>query len=130
MGGGGMKSEEGGADQKRMQKNVKNLEQEISRLEIFQTDGELNVTDGMDISYVVTTDGKENKIWTRRGEAKATANWTDTTLVVETKVGKQKQGQVRHFSLSEDGSELTVLLKRPKGPEGDTKTIKLIYRQK
>ena len=46
--GGSMNGEESSAGQKRMQENAKDLEQEVSRLEIFQTGSELNVTDAIE----------------------------------------------------------------------------------
>ncbi len=127
--GGGMKSKSGGANQERMMRNMKDLEKEISQLEIFQTGDEFNVTDGMDISHMVFTDGRENTIWTRQGKAKAIAEWHGQTLKIQINANSKKQGQVRHYTLSKDGTKLTVLYKKAMGPGGELRTISLVYRR-
>ena len=128
-GQGGMNQQPSGADQKRMQKTMEDMEKELSRLEIFQTGHELNVTDGMDMTRLIFTDGRDNTIWTRQGEAQATTEWIGRTLKIQINSENQKQGQVRHYTLSEDGSKLVVLLKKSMGKGGEPKTIRLVYRK-
>jgi len=127
--GKSMNNEPGLSVQKRMQKNMNNLQREIARLEIFQTGHEFNVTDGMDMTRLLYTDGRDNTGWTRHGKALATAEWTGKTLKVQVHGKDKKQGQVRHYTVSEGGSKLTVLLKKSLRPGGEPRTIRLIYRR-
>jgi len=126
---GGMNNDSGGADRERMMKMMQDLEKEISQLEIFQTGHEFNVTDGMDMTRLIFTDGRDNTIWTRQGEANATGSWNGRTLKIQVNGGGKKQGQVRHYTISEDGLKLTVLFKKSMGPRGEPKTIRLVYRK-
>ncbi len=131
--GGGMGGNIGGGApsgiQERMMRNMKDLEKEISRLEIFQTEHEFNVTDGMEMTRLIFTDGRDNKVWTRQGEAIAKGDWQNNTLKIEIQSAGKKQGQVRHYTLSEDGNKLTVLFKKSMGPSGEPKTLRLVYRR-
>jgi len=59
------------------------LQQELSHIEIFHDGNELDITNGLDISCLLFTDGRTMTIWTQHGEAIATAIRKGQTLVVQ-----------------------------------------------
>ena len=107
-GGGGSRgdSEERQAKaQERMDRALK----EYSHLEIYHAGIELNVTNGLDISHLLYTDGNEMTIWTQRGEAKATATWREDILVVEWKTRQDTVSRIREYTLGSEGRILTMI---------------------
>jgi len=129
-GGGGRGSHAGGSGQQpsvQDQQRAVRMQQELSRLEIFQDGIELNVTNGMDISRLLYTDGRTMNIWTQRGEAQAIATWEDRTLTVQWKTRTETMSRLRRYSLSDNGLQLTVTEKR-RLPKGDKyREMTLIY---
>ncbi len=103
-GGGGDSS----ANNPQAQKRAEEMKQQYSRLEIFQDGDELNVTNGLDITRLLYTDGRTNTIWTQRGEAAATAIWEGSTLVIRWKTRQETLARVRYYSLDEEKKRLTV----------------------
>jgi len=102
----------------------------IARLEIFHDDLEFNLTDGLDISRLLYTDGRESTVWTEQGEMKATAIWQGETLVVTWQGGRGGDRTTR-LSLAENGQLL--LVREQMNPRGQdrTVTLDLVYdRQK
>lgn len=104
-------------DQERLNRAL----EEYSRLEIFHDGIELNVTNGLDITRLLYTDGREMSIWTQRGEAKATATWQDQMLMVEWKSDQDKLSRLRKYTLSDEGQKLTLL--ETLHPPGQDKAI-------
>lgn len=108
-------------------KRAEQIRQENAHLEIFQDGAELNITNGLDISQLLRTDGSPVTIWTERGEAQATALWEGPTLVVSFEMEKDRPRLVRRFHISEDGQTLTVTEERPlPGKEGKA-LLRLVY---
>jgi hypothetical protein len=110
-GGGGMGGQPGGGQSgpnPQAQKRAEEMKQQYSRLEIFQDGLELNVTDGLDITRLLHTDGRTENIWTQRGEATATANWEKDELVIQWKTRQDSKSRTRKYQLSEDGTRLNV----------------------
>ncbi len=137
-GGGGRNPDEGGHDvgnlsgsdkdqAEQMKKHAQEFQQQFSTLEIYQDGIELNVTNGLDITRLLYTDGRTQTIWTQRGEATATATWQDHTLVVHWRTEKDPTGRTRRYQLQEDGKRLNVteVLRLP--GQKDTVSISLIY---
>jgi hypothetical protein len=126
-GGGGQGG--GGAQQPSAQDQQKTnrLENELSRLEIFQEGIEMNVTNGLDISRLLFTDNRTMTIWTQRGEAKANAHWDGSTLIVQWKTSQDTMSRIRRYTLSDSGFRLTVTEKR-RQPESDKyREMTLVY---
>ncbi len=122
-GGGGGGQQPSVKDQQRAAR----MQQEMSRLEVFHDGIEMNVTNGLDISRLLFVDGRTMSIWTQRGEAKATAQWTGQTLVVQWKSAQDTMSRLRRYTLSNDGQQLTVTEKR-RMPQGDKyREMKLVY---
>ena len=122
----------GGAQQSSAQDQQKNqrLENELSRLEIFQDGIEMNVTNGLDISRLLFTDNRTMTIWTQRGEAKANAHWDGSTLIVQWKTGQDAMSCIRRYTLSDSGFRLTVTEKL-RQPESDKyREMTLVYDKK
>lgn len=106
-GGGGNQGdneERQAQDQERMERALK----EYSYLEIFHDGIELNVTNGLDISRLLYTDGSEMTIWTQRGEAKAKATWRKDILVVEWITRQDTVSRIREYTLGPEGRTLTM----------------------
>lgn len=80
-----------------------------SRLVIFHAGPEFGVTDAMDISQTVTTDGRKCERWTHRGQVFETAAVEDGRIVVRS-TGQDGQVRTTSYELNADASELTVLL--------------------
>ncbi len=80
-----------------------------SRLVIFHQGPEFGVTDAMDISQTVTTDGRKSERWTHRGQVFETASVEDGRIVVRS-TGQDGQVRTTSYELGADGNELTVLL--------------------
>ncbi len=124
--GGQPGGEQSGSDSQ-AQKHAEEMKKQQSSLEIFQDGLELNITDGLDITRLLHTDGRSEKIWTQRGEATASAHWDKNILVVEWKTGKDPKARSRNYELSEDGGRLTVSEKLPIPNSKDTVSAKLVY---
>ncbi len=101
--------------------------QKISRLEIYQEGTELNLTDGLDITQLIFTDGRKHSIWTQAGEVQANAGWEGPVLVLQFQAPRDKAPQFRRFQLSEDGQELTVTETRRFGGQDRETPIRLVY---
>jgi hypothetical protein len=131
MGGGrpgGGQQPQGDSDRStEMKKHHEEMVKKISRLEIFQDGPELNLTDGLDITQLVYTDGRKHSIWTQGGEAQAEANYEGPVLVIQIQVPRDKTPQVRRFQISEDGQELTVTETRRFGGQKSETEIRLVY---
>jgi hypothetical protein len=131
MSGGGQRT--GGADSgdmAKMQERALRLQKEYSRLEIFHDGMELNITNGLDISQLHFTDGRETTIWTERGEMKARTGWEGAGLCIRTsapKGDKQGPGRMRTFSLSEDGAQLILVEERPLPGKKEPVKVRMVY---
>lgn len=103
------------------------LAKRIGKLTIFHAGDEIDLTDGLEISRLLRTDGKPAKVWTERGQVEATASWQGESLVVNWRGGGVDR--TSRFTLSGDGSRLEVLeeIVRPGGE--DKSTLKLVYNR-
>ena len=129
MGGGQQGGGGGGGpqDSEEAQKRLEDLKLQYATLEIFQDGVELNVTNGLEITQLFYTDGRQMTIWTQHGEADATAVWQDQTLVMTWKTRQDAPQRVRQYEISEDGLTLTATEERQlPGQEKPTK-VKLVY---
>ena len=100
---------------------------EIAKLTVFQEGNELNVTNGLDISRFLYTDGRNMEIWTQQGMADATATWAGPTLVVRWSTAEDGPEQIRRYSLDEDGSKLMVTATMQRPDSDKTQTMSLVY---
>jgi len=108
-------------------KRSEEMKQQHSRLEIFQDGIELNITNGLDITHLLHTDGRTENIWTQRGQATATANWQAHTLVVRWETRQEAGGRTRTFQLNEAGTRMTVKeMIRVPGSKGMV-SVQLVY---
>ncbi len=128
--GGGMGGQPGGGQSggnPQTQKRAEKMKQQFSRLEIFQDGIELNVTDGLDITRLLHTDGRSDTIWTQRGEATAETNWENDILVIQWKTRQDTKARIRHYQLDEKGSRLTVkeMIRMPNSKE--MLSVQLVY---
>lgn len=121
--GGGQQEGPSAEDQARMEQ----MNRSISRLTIFQQGLEMNVTNGLDISRMLITDGRDLKIWTQQGMADATATWSGATLVVRWSVEGGDLEQVQRYSLGEDGTQLLVTATMQRPDSDKTRTMTLVY---
>ena len=129
-GGKGSGMNGSGADQDRTvkaQQKMARLQEEYSRLEIFHDGIELNVTNGLDISRFLFTDGRKMNIWTQQGEANATASWRERTLVVTWKTGQDTMSRIRNYALSGDGRQLIMTENRRLPGQDKTVKIRMVY---
>ncbi|MFO7609039.1 MAG: hypothetical protein R6X35_07555 [Candidatus Krumholzibacteriia bacterium] len=104
------------------------LQKRLARLEIFQAGSELNLTDGLDISRVLPTDGSTVTVWTERGKQQATAAWDGPSLEIR---WQAERGPVRttRYQLAADAQQL-VVLEQISGPgEEQPQTLRLVYRR-
>jgi hypothetical protein len=115
------------ARQVKAQQRLVRIQEEYSILEIFHDGIELNVTNGLDISRLLFTDGRRMNIWTQQGEATATAHWQDRTLVVEWKTGQDTMSRIRYYSLSETGYQLVMNESRRLPGQDKTLKIRMVY---
>ncbi len=131
VGGGGGSG--GGGGNPGQQNPVKNqqraarLQQELAHLEIFHDGIELDVTNGLDITRLIYTDGRTMNIWTQRGEANATANWEGETLVVQWKTRQDTMSRIRRYTIDETTNRLTVTEKRRLPGSDKYQEMVLIY---
>ncbi len=109
------------------QKRAEEMKVQYSHLEIFQEGVELNVTNGLDITHLLHTDGRTENIWTQRGEASATANWEDQLLVIRWKTRQDTMGRTRYYELDEDGTRLTVREEIRIPNSKDLVNVRLVY---
>lgn len=134
-GGGGQGGQGGGmgnsgddeARSVKAQQRLIRFQEEYSRMEIFHDGIELNVTNGLDISRLLFTDGRRMNIWTQQGEATATAHWQDRTLVVEWKTGQDTMSRIRYYTLPETGYQLTMTESRRLPGQDKTVKIRMVY---
>ena len=97
-----------------------------SRLVIFHAGPEFGVTDAMDISQTVTTDGRKSERWTQRGQVFETAVVEDGKIVVHSE-GQDGQVRTTSYELNADGTELTVLMAfKPPRADKDI-TLRSVY---
>lgn len=109
------------------QQRLARAREEYSRLEIFHDGIELNVTNGLDITRLLFTDGRQMNIWTQQGEAKATATWQKRTLIVEWKTRQDTMNRIRYYTLSEGGQQLTMTESRRLPGQDKTVKITMVY---
>ena len=115
------------ARQVKAQQRLVRIQEEYARLEIYHDGIELNVTNGLDISRLLFTDGRRMNIWTQQGEATATAHWQDRTLVVEWKTSQDIMGRIRYYTLSETGYQLVMTESRRLPGQDKTIKIRMVY---
>jgi len=97
-----------------------------SRLLIFHQGPEFGVTDAMDISQTVTTDGRRSERWTHRGQVFETAALQDGRVVVRSE-GQDGQVRTTTYELNADASELTVRMTfKPPRADKDV-TLRSVY---
>lgn len=128
-GGGGRQGGQGGGQEPSAEDLAKQQErrQALGKLVIFQQGLEMNVTDGLDISRMLITDGRDLEIWTQQGMARATASWSGPTLVVQWSVGEEGPQQARRYSLEDDGQKLSVRATVQRPGSDQTHTMSLVY---
>ncbi len=78
------------------------------QLVIFHEGAEFAVTNAMDISQTVYTDGRNTTRWSARGQVEESARVGEDGIVVKS-FGKQDPSHVVTYILSKDGNRLTVL---------------------
>jgi len=120
--GGGRGGPGGGPGQDR----DRTMQRRIARLEIFSDGPEFDVTDGLDITRVLHTDGRTETVWTERGEQQATAAWQDGVLEVRWQ-GRGGPGRTTRFSLEGDGKQLVVLEQVQMPGSDEEVTLRLVY---
>lgn len=128
--GGGGRGSQGEGPSSQAQKHLEEMQKQIARLDIYQEGDELNLTNGLDITQLIYTDGRIHKIWTQRGEVEATSHWDEGVLVLSIQNPRHPEPHVRRFALSEDGSQLTVSEERPVPGQENPVTFKLVYDRK
>lgn len=130
-GGGPGSGQQGGSEkgerQVKAQQRAARAGEEYSRLEIFHDGIELNVTNGLEISHLIFTDGRQMNIWTQNGEARATAIWQDQTLVVQWKTSQDTMSRIRRYTISDGGQRLTVTEARRLPNQDKAMEITLVY---
>jgi hypothetical protein len=103
---------------------------EFGQLEIFHAGDEFDLTDGMQVSRMLTIGGQPTEVFTPRGPAKATAAWDNDALLV---TESDPQGQVRRtrqFQMSSDGGTLTVREIRHRPGKDGNHTMTMVYRRR
>lgn len=101
-----------------------------SRLVLFHEGPEFGVTDAMDISQTVTTDGRKCERWTQRGQVFETAKSESGRIVVRSE-GQDGQVRTTAYELNADGSELTVLTTfKPPWADKDVSLRSVYVREK
>jgi hypothetical protein len=131
--GGGGPGGRGGQDEARnsqVDSRREEMKKQIASLEIFQEGDELNLTNGLDITQLIYTDGRTHKIWTQHGEAEASSHWEDRALVLSIQNDRAPEPRVRRFTLSEDGNQLIISEQRPVPGQENPVTINLVYDRK
>lgn len=126
-GGGMSNSGDDAARQAKAQQRLVRVQEEYSRMEIFHDGIELNVTNGLDISRLLFTDGRRMNIWTQQGEANATAHWQGRTLIVEWKTSQDTMSRIRNYSVSETGFQLIMTETRILPGQDKTVKIRMVY---
>lgn len=111
----------------RRQQHQARLQKRLSRLDIFFAEPELNITDGLEISRLVYTDGRETAIWTELGEATAIASRQENTLTVKTWDRQGGPHVVRRYTLSGDGGRLTVVQEMTRSAQEEPVKMTLVY---
>ncbi|MBU8871752.1 MAG: hypothetical protein KOO60_12875 [Gemmatimonadales bacterium] len=134
---GGMGGQSGGqrpggsdGDMAKMQERALRMQKEYSRLEIFHEGPEVNLTNGLDISQLHFTDGRQSSIWTERGEMKARTTWKNGSLLIRTSGPNGRNGdggRSRTFNLSEDGYQLILIEERPLPGKKEPIKIRMVY---
>lgn len=101
------------------------LMERFQTLTVFHDAGEIDITDGLDISRFLHIDGKAEKVWTERGQVMATARWAGNIL----EVLWQGHGVDRtsYYDLSADGSRLVVIEQVLPPNSGETIKLRLVY---
>ena len=115
------------ARQAKAQQRLIRIQEEYSRMEVFHDGIELNVTNGLDISRLLFTDGRSMNIWTQQGEANATAHWQGRTLIVEWKTSQDTMSRIRHYTVSETGFQLIMTETRLLPGQDKTVKIRMVY---
>ncbi len=129
-GGGGKGGGSPSGDEERQvraQQKLARIQVEYSRLDIFHDGIELNVTNGLDISRLLFTDGRQMNIWTQQGEASATATWQGRTLIVSWKTSQDTLSRIRHYTLAEGGQQLILTENRRLPGQDKTVNIKMVF---
>ncbi len=126
-GGGSGNSGDDAARQAQAQQRLIRVQEEYSRMEIFHDGIELNVTNGLDISRLLFTDGRKMHIWTQQGEANATAHWQGRTLIVEWKTSQDTMSRIRNYSVSETGYQMIMTETRRLPGQDKTVKIRMVY---
>ena len=68
----------------------------------------MNVTNGLEITHLMHTDGRSDIIWTPQGETNVTAEWEDQKLVIRLQDKRNPEPRTRYFSLAEEGKRLII----------------------
>ncbi len=126
-GGGTGNSGEDAARQAKAQQRLIRVQEEYSRIKIFHDGIELNVTNGLDISRLLFTDGRSMNIWTQQGEANATAHWQGRTLIVEWKTNQDTMSRIRNYTVSETGYQMIMTETRRLPGQDKTVKIRMVY---
>ena len=126
-GGGTGNSGDDQARQEKAQQRLIRVQEEYSRMEIFHDGIELNVTNGLDISRLLFTDGRRMNIWTQQGEANATAHWQGRTLIVEWKTSQDTMSRIRNYTVSETGYQMIMTETRRLPGQDKTVKIRMVY---
>ncbi len=99
--------------------------QRLQKLVIFHEGDELDITDGLDISRLLRTDGRPTTVWTERGQVKATATWQNNHLEVHWRGGGADR--TSRYSISADGSQFTALEEIVRPGQDKGVVLRLVY---
>ncbi len=137
MRGGGMGGEVGGGlpgnmDDKggpsdRLRKGAEEMRKRQAILDIFHEGNELNITDGLDITRLLHTDGLAHPVWTEMGQATAVATWKGDILEVTWQNERQPEPRIRRYQIIDDGARLQITEKLRLPDQRKPATIKLVY---
>ncbi len=99
----------------------------MARLEIFTDGRELDITDGLDMTRLLSCDGRAKEVWTENGQAMASAR-LENGSIIETWSSGKGGGRTLTYTLSPDGNRLTVREERRTRRESDEpRVITLVY---
>lgn len=108
-------------------RRMERMLERLAALEIFHEDPDLDYTDGLEISRVLHTDGREDTVWTETGQMQASATWTGGTLEI-TWVGETVSRKT-YLAMSPDGRQLIVNEQVRSEGRGPAATLRLVYNR-
>ena len=118
---------EGGGPSDRMRKGAQEMTKRQSALDIFHAGDELNITDGLEITRLLHTDGRPHPVWTEMGEATAVATWHQDMLEVVWQNQRHPRPRTRRFALIDGGARLQITEAIMLPDQSKPTTINLVY---